>query len=539
MIYSRPDRNPRHLVTAGNYGFVATGTAVYRVVRVGDQFYKYYNVAPGQLVMWADDPTCIRTPNAIAPADLTLAHLSTLKIGVGVSTQGDGITDAIRMLTPGDLQGCTVDLLDAVAPQCATPAIKAIYPECVSCETVTARVKIYDNDSISFSDNALKAYHEFTASYTPDCSSCEDCPQTVTCDEIACGLVDALNNDTDFKINGDPYPHYYNTRVERPYKAFKIWDTWKSYCISPEVGVECTECNAITALTTFTINSVATNFNLTNPADNTQTLVAQLEIAVDLINQQFADTLGKHSGYAFISRGQGKCCPLQLFVTTCDATFAIAGLTECADAIEQWPDFVTSGTCKQCGSVDDTTTPSCGVGIFTRPDIEKCDCFALNQPRQFYDRWITSFDIFSGSGNDKTPKYTRRAELLVPQRASGFGSQIQYLEFSNNIDAIGEEGFDYDLGNDTEGWLDLPRATSRLRNSITADCNKSYCSYFLRSRAYAEYGFTKSPVNLLINSFIHVPQNDATTIAAVEALFDEFVALVPQSCSVLANATCE
>lgn len=539
MIYAKPDFNPRHLVTAGNYAFVANGTALYKVVNKNGKFYKHYNVAPGQPVMWSADPDCLTPPNAIAPANLLITHIPNLKIAVGVSTNGNGITDALRMLTPNVLEGCTIDLLDATAPQCATPHIRAIYPECITpCETVTAKVKIYDNDSISFSENALKAYHEFTASYTPDCSSCEDCPQTTTCDEVVCGLVDALNNDTDFTINGDPYPHYYNTGVERPYKAFKIWDTWKSYCIAPEVGDGCTECNAIEALTTFTINGVAYNFSLTNPANNAETLISQLEIAVDLINAKFEETIGKHGGFAFLSRGQGKCCPVQLFVTTCDENFAIAGLTDCSDVIEQWPEFTKKSTCKQCGSVGETETPSCGIGIFTRPDIEECDCFVLNQPRQFMDRWIQAFDIISGSGNDKTPKYSRQAELLVPQRASGFGSQIQYLEFSNNIDAIGEEGFDYDLGNDPEGWMNLPRINSRLRKAITADCNKSYCSYYLRSRGTAEYGFTKSPVNKLVESYIHVPENDSTTKTSVEALFDKLVELVPTTCTVLTSAAC-
>lgn len=537
MIHVRPDFSPRHLVTAGDFGFVATGTPVYKLVKTGNKFKKYYNVAPGQIVMWTGVPSA-NIPTAIAPADLTAGLLPNLKIGVGVSTKGNGITDAVRLLTPGELEGCTIDNLDAVAPQCSAPHIKAIYPDCVSCETITAKVKIYDNDSISFSDNALKAYHEFTASFTPDCETCEGCPQEVTCDEVVCGLVDALNNDTDFTINGEPYPHYYNTGVERPYKAFKLWNTWKSYCISPDPDGTCEECNNIDALTTFTINGVAHDFNLVNPADNTKTLVEQLEIAVDLINEKFVEVTGKHGGFAFLSRGQGKCCPLQLFVTTCDENFAIAGLVECQDVIDQWPDFVKTGTCKQCGTTDETVTPSCGIGIFTRPDLEDCNCFELNQPRQFLDRWILGFDIISGSGNYKTPKYSRQATLLEPQRASGFGSQIQYLEFSQNIDAIGEEGFDYDLGNDTEGWLDLPRRTSRLRNALTADCEKSYCSYFIQSRGTSEYGFTRSPINKLVHSYIHVPQNDTTTKTAVEALFTKFTELVPQVCTVLNSATC-
>lgn len=538
MIYAKSDFSPRHLVTAGNLGFVANNTPIYKIVKKRNKFAKYYNIAPGQIAMWVEQNNG-SIPNAVAPANLTASMLPHLTIAVGVSTKGNGITDAVRRLTPGDLEGCTIDMLDAVAPQCSVPHIRAIYPECVSCDTITAKVRIYDNDSISFSENALKAYHEFTASYTPDCNTCVGCETEVTCDEVVCGLVDALNNDTDFTINGEPYPHYYNTGVERPYKAFKLWNTWKSYCITPEVGDGCTNCNAISALTTFTIDGAENiPFNLKDPGNNAKTLIDQLEIAVEMINEAFETETGKHSGFAFLSRGNGKCCPVQLFVTTCNENFAIAGLSECSDAIDQFPDFVTSGTCKQCGTNETTETPSCGIGIFTRPDLEDCNCWELNSPKQFTDRWIMGFDIISGSGNDRTPKYSKQAELLSPQRASGFGSQIQYLEYSQNIDAIGEEGFDYDFGNDTEGWLDLPRKTSRLRNAVTAKCDTSYCSYFLQSRATAEYGFTRTPINKLIHSYIHVPSNDSTTKAAVEALFTKLVTIVPQTCSVLNNATC-
>ena len=525
----------RHLVTAGDFGFVANGTDLYKLVKSADnKFKKYYNVAPGQLVMWV--PDAYNIPQTVTPATLTLADISNLKIGVGYSTKGNGVVDAIRSLSPTDIKGCTIDALDATAPQCAVPQIKAIYPDCVSCDTVSARVRVYDNQSISFSDHPLKAYHEFVGSYTPDCATCNDCPKEVTCDEIICGLVDDLNNDLDLKINGDPYPHYYNTGLARPFTAFKIWDTWKSYCISPNVGTDCTECNSINALTTFSVNGNAFAFDLKNPADNTKTLVDQLEVAVELINEKFASELGKHSGKAFLSRGEGKCCPLQLFVTTCDPTFTIAGLTQCPTAIDQWPDFVTSGYCKQCDSVDSTSTPSCGLGVFVKPDMEPCNCWELNQPKQFNGRWV-EIDLISGSGNDSTPKYSKKATLLEGQLASGYGSQIQYLEYSQ-FDALGFEGFQYEIGNETSGWLNLPRKASRVRSAITADCEKSYCSYYMRHKSQTEKGPLKEFINLWIDGYVHVPENDLVTKADMNALFAKFVALVPQECEVLTGATC-
>lgn len=537
-----PADHTRHLVTKGNLGFVANNTDLYKLVKEGNKFHKFYNVAPGQLVIWKEATAPGAIPKTIGVANLTTNDLPEIKIGVGFSSKKNGITDAIRALTPLELEGCKIDLLDAVGPQCAVPQIKAIYPDCVSCDTISARVRVYDNQSISFSDEPLKAYQEFVGSFTPDCSSCNDCPQAVTCDEVVCGLIDSLNNDTDFTINdgsveGIPYPNYYNTGVKRPFTAFKLWNNWKSYCISPEVGDGCTECNSIDALTSFTVNDSDFDFELVNPSNSMKTLIEQLEIAVKLINEKFETELGRHSGRAFLSRGNGNCCPLQLFVTTCDETFEIEGLVECQDAINQFPDFVKSSTCKQCGTSDETTTPSCGLGIFVAPDYESCECLGFNQPQQFTSRWV-DVDIISGSGNYNAPRWSKRAELLEPQIAQGFGSQIQYLEYYQQ-DAIGFEGFQYEIGNETSGWLNLPEKRSRVKNAITASCETSYCSYLLRTRGTTEYGISKSPINLLIQGWIHVPQNDSTTKTAVEALYQKILDLVPTTCKVLHATKCD
>jgi hypothetical protein len=529
----------RHLVTAGNFGFVANATPVYAVRKVGKSFVKDFNVAPGQLVMWSGDINCITPPNAIAPANLTLSQLSSLNIGVGYSENNDGITTAIRLLTPGELQGCTIDGLDVAEPQCATPWLKALYPECVSCDTITARVRVFDNQSLSFSDNPLKAYQEYVESFTPQCKSCDDCDRTVTCDEVVCGLVDALNGDTDLSINGSPYPHYIDADLPRPYTAFKLHPTWKSYCISPVVGEGCTQCNTIDALTTYTINDVDYNFGtgVLNPSDNLQTLVAQLDRAVDIINEKFEATIGRHGGKAFISRGKGACCPLQLFVSTCDPTFEIAGLVECPDAIEQFPDFITSGTCKQCGSGTATETPNCGIGFFVKPDLEDCNSYDVPRPSRFDSRWI-EVDFISGSGNDNVPLYSKKATLLEGQIASGYGNQVKYLEYASNIDAIGFEGFQYEIGNATSGWQGLPEKRSRARKSMTADCAKSYCGYQLDAHATTPRGPVNNFVDIWLEGTIWVPKTDTTTKTAMNALYAKIVTLVPTTCDTLTGASC-
>lgn len=529
----------RHLVTAGNFGFVANGTPVYTIQKVGKKFVKYWNVAPGQPVMWSGDINCTTPPVAIDPASLTLAQLSKINIGVGYSENNDGITTAIRLLTPGELQGCTIDGLDVSEPQCATPWLKALYPECVSCDTTTVRVRVYDNQSLSFSDNPLKAYQEYVESYIPNCKSCDSCPKTVTCDEIVCGLVDALNGDTDLSINDSPYPHYIDADLPRPYTAFKLHPTWKSYCIAPVVGDGCTQCNSIAALSNFTIDSVTYPFGpgVLDPSDNLQTLVAQLDRAVDIINAKFEETIGRHGGKAFISRGKGTCCPLQLFVSTCDPTFAIKGLVECPDAINQFPKFVTGGYCKQCGSTEETTTPNCGIGFFVKPDLEDCNCFDVPRPSRFDSRWI-EVDFISGSGNDNVPLYSKKATLLEGQIASGYGNQVKYLEYASNIDAIGFEGFQYEIGNATSGWQGLPERRSRARKAMTADCDKSYCGYELDAHATTPRDLINHNLDIWLEGTIWVPKNDTVTKTAMNDLFAKIVKLVPTTCETLEGASC-
>ncbi len=524
------DELTRHLVTAGNFGFVANGTPLFKLVQKGNKFKKYYNVAPGQLVMWAGDQDCVTPPNTIAPANLTLAQLGHLKIGVGYSTENNGISDAIRLLTPGDLQGCTIKSLEAAGPQCATPWIKALYPSCVSCDTTTVRVRVSDSATLSFSDDPLKGFEEYVESYTPNCKSCEDCDKTVTCDEVVCGLVDALNGEINPTVDGTtPYPNWVEPELPRPFTAFKLHQTWKSYCISPEVGEGCTNCNAIEALTSFTVNGTEFDFELTNPSNALETLVDQLQIAVDLINEKFTSELGRHSGKAFIARGKGKCCALQLFVSTCDETFEIAGLTECEDAIEQFPDFVTTGYCQQCDTATTTETPSCGIGFFISPDTGYCDCLDIDRPKKYNYKWI-EVDFISGSGNDNLPLYSKKATLLEGQVASGFGSEIQWLEYAFNIDAMGEEGFQYEIGNKPSGWLGLPEKRSRIRKAVTADCNKSYCSYRINARIQQEFGAAGTFTNKPLQGNIHVPTLDTTTKTAVNALYTKIAELVPAVC---------
>jgi len=241
------------LVTAGDLGFVTAGTALYTVINQKDfRGTKIYNVAPGQLVAWVDrqDGTI---PLTETPATIVAGDLPFLHIGVGHDGDGDGITESVRQFGPDHAEACTITGFNAVAPQCGLSEIKAIYPSCLSCDTLTIRVTVNDSFTRSFASAGWpNEAATFVASYTPDCATCGDCDKTVSCDEYMCGLVDELNGEQTYKINGEYYPDYFNDTIKRPFRAVKLHPYWYSYCIVP-AGTTCKDCFKIDDLTTFTV----------------------------------------------------------------------------------------------------------------------------------------------------------------------------------------------------------------------------------------------------------------------------------------------
>jgi len=537
---SKKIRYTRHISTEGNLGFVASGTALYSEYEDNGTIIKKYNVPPKALAMWIETKDG-SIPTTIEPADLTTANqISKLKIGVGYSSMNKKISDGIRELVPLQIDGCRIDTLNAFGPKCAVPHIEAIYPGCLSCETLTARYRIYDNDTLSWvgATHVNKQFEQRVVSYTPDCETCDGCDQTVSCDEMVCGLVDLLNNDSQHYLkDGTIYPHTspqgWGTDV--PVKFVKINPNFKAYCIAPEVGTDCTDCNAFAKLTTFTVNNTQYTFNLTDPADDTKTLVDQLELAAMEIEKAFKAELGKHSGFAVVTRGQGQCCPAQLFVSTCDDTFTITGLTECSDAITSFPDFVTASTCQQCGSSGTTETPNCGIAAIALQPKYDCEELDITQPKQFWGRRV-ELEIISPSGV-LNPKWSKKATLLEPKLPANFGSQIQFAEFNNVYEELGDFG---DIGDHRSGWLGLPSKQSKLRKAVRARCDKSYCTYQIGFSTFDKFGITGMGTyqSFGIEGNIDVPENDSTTKTAVEALLTKLKTLSPESCEVITAINC-
>lgn len=524
------------LVTAGDLGFVTAATPLYTVINQKDfRGTKIYNVAPGQLVAWVDkqDGTI---PLTETPATIVAADLPFLHIGVGYDGDGDGIVEAVRQFGPDHAEACAITGFNAVAPQCGLSEIKAIYPSCLSCDTLTIKVTVNDSFTRSFASAGWpNEAATFVASYTPDCATCGDCDKTVSCDEYMCGLVDELNGEQAYKINGEYYPDYFNDTIKRPFRAVKLHANWFSYCLTPS-GTACQDCFKIDDLTTFTVGTGGTeevvNFvGVKNPADNTQTLITQLEYAAQQIENKIKAKYGKHGGWAVLSRGVGNCCGVQLHVVTCDPDFTIAGLTPCVDAINPVGEFTVTGVCEQCDSASTADNRTCGIAIIADQDRLDCDCFLEFPPANLL-RNIT-IDVVS-TGN--LAKYAKKATLQEGKVAGGFGAEVQLEEYRQ---LSGYSGYNFSNGNNPRGNLGLPSKDSRIRKAVTAKCDTSYCTYEFDGRFQREYGAADNFVNRIIKTKVFVPQGDTVTTAAVEALALQLATLGTGTCKLLTAYGCD
>lgn len=523
------------LVTAGDLGFVTAGTALYTVINQKDfRGTKIYNVAPGQLVAWVDrqDGTI---PLTETPATIVAGDLPFLHIGVGHDGDGDGITESVRQFGPDHAEACTITGFNAVAPQCGLSEIKAIYPSCLSCDTLTIRVTVNDSFTRSFASAGWpNEAATFVASYTPDCATCGDCDKTVSCDEYMCGLVDELNGEQTYKINGEYYPDYFNDTIKRPFRAVKLHPYWYSYCIVP-AGTTCKDCFKIDDLTTFTVgdggDAVVNFVGVKNPADNTQTLITQLDYAAQQIENRIKEVFGKHGGWAVLSRGVGNCCGVQLHVVTCDPDFAITGLVECEDAINPIGDFTVTGVCEQCDSVSTADNRTCGIAIIADQDRLDCDCFLEFVPTNLLRN--IEIDVVS-TGN--LAKYAKKKTLQEGKVAGGFGAEVQFEEYRQ---LAGYSGYNYSNGNNPRGNLGLPSKDSRIRKAVTAKCDTSYCTYEFDGRFQREFGAADNFVNRIIKTKVFVPEGDTVTTAAIEALALQLATVGAGTCKLLTAYGCD
>ena len=121
MSLSIKEMSERHVVTAGNYSFATAGQALF--VHTGKSI--VYNVLPGQGVVYtieADGSTLTHDDTTI---DATNIH--SLFIGVGIDTNGNGSTSAIRHMGVENISGCRPTDASVSSPRCGAPQVTDLY----------------------------------------------------------------------------------------------------------------------------------------------------------------------------------------------------------------------------------------------------------------------------------------------------------------------------------------------------------------------------------------------------------------------------
>lgn len=529
----------RHIVTSGNLAPVAAGLPLF--VKAGKR--KSYNVAEGQLVFYVIENNL---PVTVSAATLTAARANKLFIGVGhVSDKTKGVVDSIRHIGREDLAGCLLEDLSVASPRCGTPNVEDFYFGCVGCgETYTLMVGVDDNRTRSFAP--ILKRQEYIASTTPDCNSCDDCPQEATCDEIVCDLVDRLNGEVDM----GKYPDYKPVQQpELPYRAVKIHDNSQIYCLSPISDDSCENCTTFDAIRTAVFRPdgegspaiVVPLVGVTNPGDNTQALRTQLQSVADQINEAFATHIGRHGGNAYITgNSYGTCCPLQLHINSCRRldlyaeSFTVLDEEEAITPSSSYNPFTEhanltlQGKCYECGTEDTTRSFTCGIRFIAQPLAGDCNCY-VEKPLQMYNRKLTITPVGDGWKHQQWKTETVQ-EMTMP---AGFGSWIQYQELRQ---PVGGEGRNYSWSNNNDGWLNLPDKNSRVNNAVTAVCGKDYCSYNLVSQ-YPKQLANSARSTGSVYSHVHIPSDDNVTLAAFETFLTALIAFSPD-CSPVESVSC-
>lgn len=495
----------------------------------------FYNVAPGQLVAYTIDGTG-NVPVTIGAADIATTT-GDIYIGIGWDADGDGVSDDVRLIAGEHLTKCEVDEATVGRPQCGNPGIKAAAIDCTECgETYTAKVIVDNNLSRSWGP-LFKSGQEFTATYTTECCTCDDCPPEHNCKEVICGIVEALNGELDLKLGDRAYPDWKNPNLPRPFRAVRGHDNIFSYCITPDPAeCKCDTCNKIDAVTSATIGGEAVDFkgNL-DPTDPAKTLVPQLKNIAYQIECAFDNIIGKNTGFAVVTEGATACCPLQLHVVTCDPDFVIDGLTPCPDALELPFTITPVKTCVDCDTEPaEPITPTCWLAVIVDPPKPKCDDCYLDKVSTWYGADISL--EFLKDGFACKPKVMQKT-IMEASAPRNFGAYIMWLEYKYGFGPAGR-GRRHRASNYRRGYLNKWDDTSRIKNAVTAKCDAMYCSYYLDHDRVKKSSYGPTTYCTEFRSGIHIPITHDVALPSWEEFFNALITANNGNCKIQGSLAC-
>lgn len=456
-------------------------------------------------------------------------------LGKFIDPHNVGYATDVKLIAGRSLDVCQLQDNYTVLPACGNPVIKAASIDCVKCfETYTAMVEVRDNKTLSYgmSDRPLQIF----GTAHPQCNSCDDCDVEAKCKPIINEVVDSLNGTRDISLNGEPYPDYKADEYmqSKNWKAVVGHSNWFTYCIAPDPGTECKDCSTVDLIEEATINGDTVTFvNNADPSAPTKTLTAQLWGIADQIEAAYEEKIGKHAAFAFVTEGVTKCCPMQLHVVTCDADFAIPGLTACN--IDADVSYVPKNLFADCTTPAATAViPDCWFAVIAYPEKPDCkDCDIQEAP--MYPGIEIDISFLKDSVSSYSPILSKKT-LVEGTTPQNYGLEVRWLE--NKYPAYNLINKVYTTNERIEPYGNLSK-NSRWANLVTADCEKLYCSFVFSNK--------KNIVNQLNGSYdtkvefktaIHVAQDNTSAKSSILGFLNAIVARSEGSCSSLNDFSC-
>lgn len=514
----------KHLVTYGNQGMATGGQALYTMAGSRKNRRKVYNVAPGQLVAYTTAVGAV--PTIVDQATLTAANAKKIFLAVGMDPDNKGRVTELRHLGIEHVKAAELVEVEASSPKCGSPAVQDFYINITGPGTYAVMVRVEDQLTRDFTQ-IFKGYEEFQAVTVVTEAQFED--PAFDADSVICALVDQLNGELDLKIKDVDYPDWKGTGLPRPYHATRLHSKEVTYCFSPTEIDTCENCTHIDAVLTATVGGETITFTgNTDPTDATKTLRGQLEHIAEQINDAFRADEGEYAqtGSAYVTGTFSDCCPIELHVNTCDATFALqtTGAATITPKVDRNP-FTTHGQftkakqCIDCGDSETTVSYTTGMRVIAERFSAKCGTM-INKPLGSYLRQIEIVPIADFFDGDWQTVKVQKAE-----QPGQFGSQIQWYEYQADQ---GGEGRNFGRTNHLRGWISTPEPSARV-NGVTAKCDVDYCSYFTKfAAARKSVTHSQAAPPLYIHGYIHVPAKDVATKSVVEQFLTELASFSPE-----------
>lgn len=512
------------LVSSGNKAMVAAGTPLIQALPGGGI---QRNLLGGQLFA-ANRHTLV----AIDHTSISATNHNDLIFGVGIDKDGDGYAESWRSI---NLSGFGVASLEAEPPRCGLPSIKDFLFKCTEAEeSYSLDIEIQNNFTRSYMP--MHRGDRFTVTIDTDGGGCENCTSSHNCKEIACKIQDFFTK----KIL-DRYPNWMAGKREFPFYARRLFPNDYVFCFTPSNG-DCKDCTHVNALDSFSFNGgEPISFTaVTNPDDNTQTLLPQLTHVMNQINAE----LGAN-GSAVLVRGTGGCCAYQLRVNTCYDDFVLfenvdeedTEIVPCETSNPLEP-IEVGDDCPSCPAGEESTiTFDCGVRFIMKPELLDCNCqFPTLPPKAYFSGDFEIFPTDGWANNQTRVRSIQRAQL-----PENFGYWIKWLEYSQTARNLGKNVTSY---NQNTGYANLPRNDSRIANAVSyADCKKDYCTYDLTHRKSwskgSNAGIDADFHSVLEHVKIAVPNGDSDTKTSVQSFWTAWVALInARGYNQLATVTC-